>query len=194
MRVLIGLKGLIWLPYVLVYGLLFAPGYARIVFKPDDGDVEAAHERCAALAACGPRHDALVSDQIGYLSTVATFLRTTAWAMVALDGVVLVLAIAFVIGGTWRTGVLRLLWRVQLVTAVAVLVMYASLMILGSSKLSGIPKSSQLGAFAIAFDSPFTSFGTYYYLAGFIVSTVATVGLTRALVAMRDEMQVRVAA
>jgi hypothetical protein len=181
MRLLIGFKGLVWLAYALVYGLLFAPGYARIVFRLDGGDVERAHESCTALATCGTQHDAFVSDQIGYLSTVATFLRASAWAMVALDGVVLVLAIAFAIQGTWRPGSLRLLWRVQLAAAVAALVGYASLMIIGSSKLSGIPESAQLLSFQVAFDSPFTDFGTYYYLAGFVGSTALTVGLTVAL-------------
>lgn len=187
--VLVGLKGLIWLSYTLVYGLLFAPGYARIVFAPNDGDVAAAHEHCVALAACGPRHDVLVADQIGYLSTVATFLRTSAWAMVALDGVVVVLAIAFVIG-RWRTGVMRLLWRVQLVAAGVALVAYAGFLIVGNSKLSGIPKSAQLGAFTIAFDSPFADFGTYYYVAGFTVFALLTVGLTRALVGVGKGVKV----
>jgi hypothetical protein len=186
--VLIGLKGLVWLAYALVYGLLFAPGYASVVFAPNDGDIQAAHEQCMTLAACGPRHDAFISDQIGYLSTVATFLRTTAWAMVALDGVVVALAIAFAIG-SWRTGVMRLLWRVQLVVAGAVLVAYASLMTVGNSKLSGIPTSARLGAFQIAFDSPFADFGTYYYLAGFAVFAVLTVGLTRALLGAGKEVR-----
>jgi hypothetical protein len=188
--VLVGLKGLTWLAYALVYGLLFAPGYARIVFQPDHGDVEGAHERCTAIAACGPHHDALISDQIGYLSTIATFLRTTAWAMVALDGVVLVSALVFAIGGRWRTTTLRLLWYIQLVTASAALVTYVSLMIVGSMKLSSIPQSAQLGAFKIAFDSPFADFGTYYYLAGFTAFTLLTVGLTRALLAARKGIRV----
>ncbi|NJC73219.1 hypothetical protein HC031_26385 [Planosporangium thailandense] len=184
--VLVTFKALVWLGYALVYGLLFAPSYARIVFKPDTGDVETAHEHCAAVAACGPHHDALVADQIRYLSTVATFLRTSAWGLVGLDGVIVALAVVFAVGA-WRVGVLRIVWRAQAAAVVAVALVYAVLMVVGSAKLSGIPMSAQLGAFKNAFDSPFTDFGTYYYLAGFVVSGVVTVGLTCALATLRSD-------
>jgi hypothetical protein len=160
---------------LVVFAWLTVGPYVRLNLRPSAGEAGLALRECGDDGSCGD----LVDRQVAVLRQTRSIVHLSAWSLSVLAVIAVAIATVLVLRG--RRGPLRLLWKVQLGWATALLVIQVVMLARGAGVLGGTPFAARMVTFSTAFDGPLTDVGHLYYLAWFAGVGVVAALLTRAL-------------
>jgi hypothetical protein len=169
--------------HVIVFNVLQAWPYARIVFRASGAELNRTLSRCRDDSICRPDAVAFLDRQTTALDSVIVVVRGTVVLTSVIVVTLMVLATIALLTGRPR-GAGRLLGAgcvVHAVVSAVLLLAYVGLLIRGQVLRGDVPPEGRILTFDVAFDSPLTDLGTLYYVGWFVLMNAAVAYLFRSL-------------